>query len=384
MKPEQHYRVNWIEGMKVGKNNFIDSENALTHTINQSNQRLLTPINYGLYANYSKEESAIDVKISLDGQSAIEVVLNKCKAITLSGYVIDISATTKEYLNHSGFVLAQSHELKEADGEYYIVITVNPYKRIPIGNADPEEEPLRLPYVLPEYKINILPKSEVTNYEIGQYHLTIGKVVSSGGALIVDENFIPPCQSIQSHKELKQVYSELITVMNAIEGFSMRIIQKIYQKEQTNNLAEKALHLSKALLQFLSIAVAEFRTEGVYSPPSYMVNRMSSLARVIKNNLDLYVGTGKEEFLNYLTDWCDLNQGAFETVLTNMISVNYSHTDINASLDNVHNFAKVILKLFKKLSELEYIGARKKEGVFVKEETIVAPKNEKRGSILDL
>lgn len=384
MKLEQHYRVNWVEGMKVSKNSFIESENALTHAINQSNQRLLTPVNYGLYPEYSQEGSAVDVLISTDGQSTIEVLLNKCKGVTLSGYVIDVSPETKALLDQSNQIFKNQYQVGSTDSEYYVVITVNPYKRIPIGDADPEEEPPRHPYVLPEYKLDVLSSLEINKQELGLYHLTIGKVVSSGGILVVDENFIPPCQSIQSHADLKYVYGELITFMNNMEAFSLSILQKIYQKEQTNTLAVKAQKLTEALVQFFSATIPEFRTSGLHESPLYMVNTLSGLARLIKNQLDIFVGTGKEEFLNYLTEWCDLNQGAFESVLTNMIHADYMHTDINKSLDKIHNFAKVILTLFKKLNELDYIGARKKQGIFVKEEIVEKPRNEKRGSILDL
>ncbi len=79
-----------------------------------------------------------------------------------------------------------------------------------------------------------------------------------------------------------------------------------------------------------------------------MISKLVNLARVIKSSLDIYVGTGKEDFLNYLTDWCDLNQGAFENVLVETIELEYVHTDINAALLKVSSFTKLMLSLFKK------------------------------------
>jgi len=121
-----------------------------------------------------------------------------------------------------------------------------------------------------------------------------------------------------------------------------------------------------------------------YEPPIVMINKLSGLARVIKSSLDVYVGTGKEELLNYLTDWCDLNQGAFENVLVEMLEIKYEHTDINEALLKVSSFSKLMLSLFKKLNELDYIGKKSDSTIFVKEEVVdnVEVKN-RRSFLLD-
>jgi len=98
--------------------------------------------------------------------------------------------------------------------------------------------------------------------------------------------------------------------------------------------------------------------------------------------MDVYVGTGKEDLLNYLSDWCDLNQGAFENVLVEMMDLEYHHTDINKALHNVSSFTKLMLSLFKKLNELDYIGKKSDSNIFVKEEVIAKPDVKNRRSFL--
>ena len=95
MKSKNKYRVNWIDGMKINKNHFIDLEDSLLFAIKNSEQKQITPINYGLLPDFSEQGSSIDVSISVDGQNTIEVILNMCKAITLGGYQINISEATK-------------------------------------------------------------------------------------------------------------------------------------------------------------------------------------------------------------------------------------------------------------------------------------------------
>lgn len=382
MKAKNRHRVNWIDGMKINKNHFIDLEDSLLFAIKNSEQKQVTPISYGLLPDFSEQGSSIDVSISVDGQNTIEVILNQCKAVTLGGYQINISEATKPLLEQSGYILKHQYEIASDDSEFYVVLTVNPFKRVPVGDADPEEEPPRHPYVLPEYKLDVLTKSEVTNKELGLHHLTIGKVVLEDGKPVVIEDFIPPCRSIQSHADLKYTYADIVTFLNTLESYAMHIIQKIHQKKQTNDLAHMVLHISQRMLVFLNRSISEFRMNDKYEPPIVMINKLSSLARVIKSSLDVFIGTGKEELLNYLTNWCDLNQGAFENVLVDMIEIKYEHTDINASLHNASAFTKLMLSLFKKLNELEYIGKKSDSNIFVKEEVVDKTEVKSRRSFL--
>jgi len=376
------HRVNWIDGMKINKNHFIDMENSLIELINYSNYKSINPINFGLLPNYSKNGSSLDLSISIDGQETIEVELNKCNAVTQGGIQINIAENTNPLSEKSGNLLKQQYNINEGENEWYIILTVNPFARNPIGDADPEEEPSRHPYVDSEYKIDILPNNEVSKQELGLYHLKIGKVFLIDGLPTLDEDFIPASISIQSHPDLKLAYRELGAFLNQMEAFSLHIIQKIHQKKQTNDLAKIALYLSSEVVHYLNGCISEFRLEDKYEPPYAMIIKIMSLARVIKSSLDLFVGTGKENFLNYLTDWCDLNQGAFENVLIEIIEIEYNHTDINEALNKVSAFSKLMLSLFKKLNELDYIGKKSDSNIFVKEDVVEETEIKGRRSFL--
>lgn len=382
LKKTTHYRVNWIDGMKINKTHFVQSEDALISTVNQAIKKTITPNNYGLLPQYTQAEPAIDVAISLDGQDSIEVKLNACRAITLGGFQIHISSETKNLLEQSDYILKQQYTLDKEDQEWYIILKVNPYKTVPVGIADVEEEPPRHPYTLPEYKLDVLAKNETSNQELGLHHLTIGKIILTDGVPSLYEDFIPPCSSVQSHADLKFAYTELSAFLNQMEAYSMHIIQKIHQKKQTNDLAHMVLHLSQRTLQYLNNTISEFRLKDKYEAPISMISKQVSLARSIKSSLDVFTGTGKEDLLNYLTDWCDLNQGAFENVLIDMIDLEYEHTDINSALNSVSSFTRLMLSLFKKLNELDYIGKKSDSNIFVKEEAVENPEVKSRRSFL--
>ncbi|PID68999.1 MAG: hypothetical protein CR968_00245 [Flavobacteriia bacterium] len=371
------HRVNWTDGMSINKNNFIDTENALVSLIERTAKNSLTPVNFGILPVYKDDVKPLDVSISLDGQDSIEVVLNSCIAITLGGSLIYITPETKELLEQSAYILKHQYTFDKEEDEWYVVVSVNPYKLIPVGASSPDEEPPRQPFTLPEYKINVLPKSAIANTEVGLSHITIGKIILVDDMPQLYENFVPPCTSVQSHEDLKFAYTELGYFFNQMESFCMHIIQKIHQKRQTNDLAHMVQHLCEKTMNYLNTSIAEFRLVDKHESPVVMITKQVNLARTIKSGIDVYVGTGKEILLNYLTDWCDLNQGAFENVLIDMIDVNYLHNDINSALEKTASFTKLMLSLFKKLNELDYIGKKNDSGIFVKEEVVETNKDVK-------
>ncbi len=378
---KNHHRVNWIDGMKINKNHFIEADNAFTSFSQLIASNNINAINYGLLPNLSGENS-VDMVFSMDGQDTVKVVLNRCRAITKGGFIINISSEIASVLEQKGTLISTEYKVTNTDQECYIVLSVNPYGRIPIGDADPEEEPPRHPYVLPEYSLHVINMEETNEEEFGKHHITIGRIKFVEGIATLAEDFIPPCVSIQSHQDLQYIYTEIHTFFNAIEKYAMNIIQKIYQKKQSNELATMVLVLTQNTLQYLGGMLPEFRLYDRHLPPVTMITKLMALARVIKNSMDIYVGTGKEELLNYLSDWCDLNQGAFENVLIDMMDLEYQHTDINKALFNVSSFTKLMLSLYKKLNELDYIGKKSDSNIFVKEEVIAKPDVKNRRSFL--
>jgi hypothetical protein len=121
---------------------------------------------------------------------------------------------------------------------------------------------------------------------------------------------------------------------------------------------------------FTSFQLAELKSVGMVQPPVFLVGKVAILARQMKNTLDCYLGSGKEELVNYFTEWCNISQGELEGAMVNLSGHQYNHLDINNSIDLVAQFTKIISRLFYQLARLEYIGKRKDAGIFVKEEVV--------------
>jgi hypothetical protein len=156
-----------------------------------------------------------------------------------------------------------------------------------------------------------------------------------------------------------------------MELYALQIIQKILQKKQQNELADAIYKICENLSLFTATEYSNFKLSYIYQPPVFMITAVTGMARLIKNTIDFYTGTSKDELISYCTEWCGVSQGELESAITTLCSYQYNHLDINDSLDKVLRFTTIISALFASLSRLEYIGKKKETGIFVKEQVLL-------------
>ena len=373
MQQNSFLPVNWIDGMKINKSHFIAQDNAAVYQLAQNTSCLLNELNYGLLP-VTKDGSSLKIFLSTDNQKKLQVRVQQCRAITAGGYYIEFNEDTIiQGSNIPSQVVsapATLRELKSKATEFYIVLTIDPYKRLPYGSINSPEIPPRIPYTVPSLFVDLVPVEEVTKNVLGPFQLPVGKMSIDDQRVMLDEDYIPPCSSLSSHPELLEIQAGIEQFYSKMELYSLQIVQKILQKKQSNEMAVIVHKLCENILLFTAAQLAELKAVGTVQPPVYMIGKTSSLARLMKNTLDCFLGTGKEELINYFTEWCNISQGELEGAISQLSNHQYDHMDINDSVDKVSKFTKILSKLFYQLARLEYIGKRKEAGIFVKEDVV--------------
>lgn len=389
MQEQQYLPVNWTDGMKINKSHFIAQDNAVTYQVSQSAGSLLNDYNYGLLPALNSSRTGVKLFLSVDNQHQVKLRIQQCRAITRGGYYLQFEEDTALYGNNLvAPILNLSvpfQELKGKASSFYIVISVNPYQRSPFGSADPGELPPRLPFTIPAFDLRLIPVQDSFKNLLGLSHLPVGKLNINDNRVILDEDYIPPCNSVSSHYELLEIHAGLEQFYSKMETYSLQIIQKILQKKQSNEMAGIVQKLCEHVTMFTASHLAEIKTLSLHQPPVYLINKVSSIARLFKNTLDYYIGSGKEELITYCTEWGGVNQGELEGAITELSNHQYDHLDLNTSIEKVSQFTRVISQLFANLARLEYIGKRKDAGIFVKEKIVVNESEEpvkKRRSFL--
>ncbi len=369
----QYLPVNWVDGMKIHKDHFIAERNAIQQIVSGSTGAFINTVNYGLLPPVAKEHQPLKFFVALDNQEMISVKLLSCRAVTPGGYLIEVDESKNQQaanLSVAPVLQVALTNYKESPGIYLVVLTIDAFNRVAVGNALPTELPPRIPFAAPSMTVSLVPKDSLDGHFAGLFQLTLAELLVEKNKVQLVDDYIPPCVSLSAHPELVDIFYGLDEFMSKMELYSLQILQKINQKKQSNELALMVQQICERLIQFQSTVFSELKWTGLHQPPYLLFSRIAAQARLVKNSLDIYLNNGKEELLNYFTEWCDLNQGELDSVILELSNHSYNHEDIAGSVNRIVNYTKQISALFYKLSRLDYIGKKREAGIFVKEEVV--------------
>jgi hypothetical protein len=374
--PLKYRPVNWVDGMKLSSAHFVATDQYNQDLVRDARSLPLTNYNYGLLPPFSGQRVSHDIEVTEKATNHVEIKVRLCNAITAEGCRIDIDGSA-----NYGNQLTYNHYFTENTDSrsivYAILLSVNPFGRVPSGSLDPQDNPPRYPDISKEYNIFLLPAAETAPRSADNYYLTIWQFILANGKVSVDKNYIPPSSSIVSHPGLIRYYELFNTLMNDLQLSAFTIIDKTMGKDSITVLGKNIRLISEKMLDYLAQLFFSYRNLGYQQAPVYLAGSFSNLAHVFFTGIRLIEAREREEMLKYFYEWRDVTPGNFEELLARTIELVYNHQDIYSSLSLVEEFLKVITALWKKLSTLEYIGQRK-ENIVVAEQQIVQQVQAKR------
>lgn len=364
----KYYQVNWIDGMKINKDHLIETDKAMIYHHHMLGKALINPYNYGILPG-TENDPSLDISFEINSSNQIIIKVQRCRAITSGGYIIDIGSAESEL---SVFTVNVSKDELPADenysGQFYIVLKIDPYNHIPLGEADPKENPPRHPYIIPEYEVAIIPVEQMNQLGFGDYYQVIGKIIMKENIPSLDETYIPPCSRVSSDEKLLVINHKLIGFFSLLETNIINIIKKIQSKQQQSPLAKSVLHFSDKIAAFQILHTTKQKLFLKHLPPVSLFEAISQFARLLKTMINTQPTDRKEEMINYFADWSNLKQGEIEELIIDTVNFEYNHFEIAAVMGNQMKFIGVMAVLFDTLSGLEYIGKRRDTQIYIKEE----------------
>lgn len=382
--PVRHPAVNWVDGMKISKQQFIDTEDHFADTLRDTTSLFLRSYDFGLLPPFRGQRQSCDFEITERVTNQVEVRLRQCNAVTAGG--LRIHLLPQEYADQ----LVRHYNFADADPQddaqvtrYSIVLGVNPYERVPAGVPAPEETPPRHPYAAHAYSLNILPGEQVEAGEMGLNHLVIGQLLRQHGRVSVNENYIPPCAAIISHPALIRYYERLSGLLNEIQICSFKIIEKVTARDSRTPLAGNIKLLAERMLDYIAQVFFTYRNVAHQQPPVQVVGYFSNLAHIFYTVMNYPGAREKEEMLKYFYEWKDVTPGNFEDLLARTVDLVYDHYNIQQSMAQVLEFMQVLSALWNKLSSLEFIGQRRENIVVAEQKTIEQVQAKRSWTLLD-
>lgn len=361
--------VNWVNGMKIKRDHFIQQDNAFEDRIRDAAGSFLCSYSYGLLPAMTADDNSFRLETRITNNSYMNVTIFQLRALTQGGARIDIpqgKSSAEFSLNLSKEIEAAK---KEEGSECFIVLSINPFLKEPYGELNADEDPPRYPNARPSVKVNSVTGRQMAREGLLPYSLIIGKFRILPESIEISENYIPACMSVRSHMRLTNFHSSLVKFYDLLETQLLSIIRKIREKSQDSNLATTVMSLSLNLIDFISINALRIRWQISDQPPLCMFENIASFARVMRNTIECNTSANKEELMNYFTSWSELKQGDFEKLLIRCINFEYSHIGISDHIEQFSEFLRIISSLFSKLESLAYIGKKKETNIFVKEQT---------------
>lgn len=364
MLPEiTHYPVNWVDGMKISRRHFTEVEFFTTDHLRDATALHLRPDYYGLLpaANELGGPAAFELLLTIGAQQEVQARLTQCRAVTAGGVRIEIvSNSTPLEARTSLDQLLAKYNLTATDGlRFSVVVTANPFERVPTGLPAPDEMPPRHPYTRSAYRLDVVPAQQLNSAGSANFTLVIGELLYNEGELRAVIKFIPPSTALASHPALLQALHHFEFQLTELETDAFKVIRKVRMKmgtDQASPLADLVRELSEHTVFALAQQVTTFRLLAANQPPIYLFDALLRVAKQIQTSLNCLTDAEREELLRYFEQWSEVSPSTLQTALQEAIAFIYNHQKIHEYLQQQEALWKLLGTIFQQLSQLEYIG----------------------------
>ena len=373
MLPLNKYNtVNWASGMKMSKNHFLQLESWMIDSFRDLSCTNLTDFNYGLLPSTDEENSSFKVFINLEHALKIQVKVLSCRALTRGGARIEITPFTSKSLNLDSSIFEVAYDLQNAPNQQYdIILAINPFQRVPVGDPDPEEHPLRYPFTLPTYSLDVVPTNHINSEAYSSYYISIGRFRVTAGEIQL-EKYIPPCASIQSHQDLGAFFYEFERNLSEVKDHLITFIKRTRTNNAAYGVNKNILTLAESMLRNLVKYWDEFRLETKSDPPIKLFGHIVRLVRLLSTELSMMPEDERLNVHGVLNR--NVTAGTFEAAVSRILSVPYQHRDLYKTFSELLAEFRQIVEQIKKLPYAEMNAQPKYEPEAPKPE---APKEEK-------
>lgn len=365
MKVQKQFPIHWQNGMKLSKELFAQQYNAVQQNLQHTISCALHPYAYGLCGGMG----SFDVTISYDQQNMLLIRIQKLMAVTLDGTLIDIQSSYYHTQDHDGFytfnvpigTLVGAHNywicLRVLENEHLAIHT-------PLSYQSMDQQIL----AAPKMEVQLIQLEDLVGGQLPAKAFVIGSCSISGSKVTILDHFIPAMMWVNQQEDMQEWYHAVLQVLEQSLNRSVNLVSKIRQRNQQNELSQLVQQLCLHIIASLQVQLPSLRMTKGNIPPHRVFESLGSIAMVVKNSLDMNTGAGKEELMNYLSEWMTVSPALWDDMCNRTVHLQLNTIDHNENIAAVNQFMTTFHSLLETLDKLDFIGKRKDTGLFIKEE----------------
>lgn len=292
---KQHFQVNWVNGMKITSDHFLEMENHFIDRMQSSISGLVNPMNYGLVPGVAENTTSPRFTITLNKDRI--TILNGMIILTPEGHLIQIPENQTFPITSPAV---------HADW-FFLVVSGRPYVRAPFGTISPNENPARYPYAMQDLRFEFFAQGPEHFHVLEANKVPVGRY--NGLVYEEDKTYIPPCTSIVAHPELISLYKVFQESFSELER---KVITLLKTKDHQNS------PLLVRMLSFFAHHKPAIDNTVPYQPPFALFEKIQQFARII-------------HYFHKIQN---------KEVLSDIVDFKYNHFEIRKAVDVAYGFLK--------------------------------------------
>jgi len=341
--------INWTDGMKLGSEHFIATDNFHIQQVHQTRQLFLNDYNFGLLPSHSPLGLPFTCSLVMENDQACLTSFS-FSLIMPDGTIIRVDS--KDFTEEKAGLdtLPLRFSLDTGHSEHVLIVKAMPYERISYGIINSEEVPLKRPYALQGFRFLIQPSKKIQEGWFGRDYMVIARFRLEKSVIEMDTEYIPPVTTMTAHEDMRTFWKNTYEGILQLEAYLITIANKHHAK-MSDNLRETLFFMARNLLASISSLRFELKHHAPHQPPIFMLIKLKGLASIIWQTLEIRDKTGKDSFLLEVNRVLGLAKKDFVDLINKTINMEYHHYKINLFADQANYFLNTIVKVFGSLAE---------------------------------
>ena len=341
------FLVNWTDGMKIKKDHFLMSENYYNQQIKDIRYHHKRNNEFGILPS---NDGYVPLQIQLTHD---ELVVSKCIAVTGDGSFIMIEDERPLRIDSSK-INSLVASLNDSRSGVFIIVQVDANERVPIGEPDPEEVPLRKPLASVRYILDVMPESQINKDLLSTANFAvIGKVISDGAVIRLDDEFIAPCTQVMNSEILSDYYDKWMIALERTNKNAVKVVNKVLSKPQRKVLDRSIMLLSQNMMTHISSKLDYLKLCKRSVSPVDLLAFGLGYTRVIRNSIESIFKN--EELINYICQYIKADPSLFKKFIEHdVLGMPYNVLNLSRSFRLMDKLIESFDHIYVTLPSLSY------------------------------